>query len=81
MENINIAVMIGEKFQCETCNIICSTKSNLNKHVKQVHLKLKEYKCDDLSNYQDEILSILLDKNLYQTLKTNEQKTKSTAQI
>ena len=34
----------------------------------------KEHNCDDLSNYQDEILNILIEKNLYQTLKTDEQR-------
>lgn len=44
-------------------------------NVKDIVDKIfKEYKCDDLSNYQDEILNILLEKNLYQTLKTNEQR-------
>ncbi|NBW77250.1 MAG: hypothetical protein EBR34_15865 [Sphingomonadaceae bacterium] len=34
----------------------------------------KEHNCDDLSNYQDEILNILIEKNLYQTLKTDKQR-------
>jgi uncharacterized Zn-finger protein len=53
MENINIAVMIGEKFQCESCDYISSTKSNLKRHVKHVHLKVKvkdvvskKFKCE-----------------------------------
>jgi hypothetical protein len=34
----------------------------------------KEHNCDDLSNFQEEILNILVEKNLYQTLKTDEQR-------
>jgi hypothetical protein len=34
----------------------------------------KEHNCDDLSNFQDEILNILVEKNLYQTLKTDKQR-------
>ena len=45
MENINIAVMIGEKFQCESCDYICSAKGSLKIHVKQVHLKLQDNEC------------------------------------
>ena len=34
------------KHKCEQCNYVCSSKSNLNIHIKQVHDKIRDIKCD-----------------------------------
>ena len=33
-------------FTCDTCNKAFSTKKNLKRHIKMVHDKIKDFKCD-----------------------------------
>ena len=33
-------------YKCDTCGKYYSTKSNLTQHIKSVHIKMNEYKCD-----------------------------------
>jgi uncharacterized Zn-finger protein len=43
-----------EKFKCDVddCNYSCSDNSNLQKHIKQVHTRIKDFECDvDDCNY------------------------------
>ena len=34
------------KHQCETCNMLFTVKSNLQRHISNIHLKEKNYKCE-----------------------------------
>ena len=36
-----------DKFKCEDCDAKFSTKSKLQIHIKQVHLKIKDFHCED----------------------------------
>lgn len=82
-ESIGAHLIEGRLIHClllqpdEYNNQFYVAKSKLpSDNVKDIVDKIfKEYpNCDDLSNFQDEILNILIEKNLYQTLKTNEQR-------
>jgi hypothetical protein len=39
-------IKCNTKFKCDKCDYKCSTKSNLNIHIKQVHDKIKDIKCN-----------------------------------
>jgi hypothetical protein len=34
------------RYKCTKCDYKCASTGNLNKHNKQVHLKIKDIKCD-----------------------------------
>jgi hypothetical protein len=49
MTEIINKIDIENKFKCDRCDHSCSIKSNLNKHIKQIHDKIKEQYQDDKS--------------------------------
>ncbi|XP_047740916.1 zinc finger protein 85-like isoform X2 [Hyalella azteca] len=38
--------LIEKPYKCSDCSYAATSKSNLNSHIKSVHLKIKPYKCD-----------------------------------
>ena len=41
-----IQELAGNQWLCLFCQKICTTKANVRKHIKIVHLKEKKYACD-----------------------------------